>query len=214
MHTWRPLIGLLVGCSAWQGSRDRWFIPTRLAANLSASLSESQEWQPAEGFIVVETNYRVYAYTASKLQRQILRLFVRVEYQLPNLVVGALTRESCNAALRSGITASQMIDYLRMHAHPQVAQRKPVVPETVTDQIRLWEKERNRVGLAPAFLYDDFPAQDVFDTVVQHARDLGVLLWHDPDAKRLVVHQHAHDEMRNFIRRQQGGSKQKSKPTR
>nr|CAB3491354.1 unnamed protein product [Digitaria exilis] len=42
----------------------------------------------------------------------------RVEYQLPNLVVGAITKESIYGAFENGITA---------------------------EQIRLWETDRNRV---------------------------------------------------------------------
>lgn len=32
----------------------------------------------------------------------------------------------------------QIVTYLRQHAHPHVARKVPVVPETVSDQIRLW----------------------------------------------------------------------------
>ncbi|CAI5990958.1 unnamed protein product, partial [Closterium sp. NIES-64] len=58
-----------------KGRHDQWFIPTHLAAALSSSLSESAT-SDSEGFIVVETNFRVYAYTQSKLQAEILSLFM------------------------------------------------------------------------------------------------------------------------------------------
>lgn len=45
-------------------------------------------------FIVVESNFKVYAYTDSLLYRAILKLFMREDYRLPNLIVGMLTRES------------------------------------------------------------------------------------------------------------------------
>lgn len=194
-----------------KGTRDRWFIPTRLAASLSASLSESSSWQPTEGFIIVETNFRLYAYTASRLQTEILRLFERVEYKLPNLVVGIITRESCNNAFSSGISANQVVSYLEKHAHPHVAQRKPVVPETVTDQIRLWEHDRNRVRLSPSIFYSDFPSQEDFDAVVTHARDINGLLWHSKNNKNLVVKADIHDQMRTFMRRLGSGGGQKKR---
>lgn len=56
-------------------------------------------------FIIVESNFKVYAYTDSRLYQAILRLFMREDYRFPNLVVGMLTRESCNEAFRKKISA-------------------------------------------------------------------------------------------------------------
>lgn len=72
---------------------------------------------------------QVYAYTASPFQTGILRMFARSECILPNLFVGVLTRESVTGALACGLSADQIVAYLRQHAHPHVAARSPVVPE-------------------------------------------------------------------------------------
>ncbi|XP_058083798.1 general transcription and DNA repair factor IIH subunit TFB2 isoform X5 [Magnolia sinica] len=88
-----------------QGRKEGWFIPTKLATNLSVSLSDTSSRK--QGFVVVETNFRLYAYSSSKLHCEILRLFARVEYQLPNLIVGAITKESLYNAFENGITAEQ-----------------------------------------------------------------------------------------------------------
>lgn len=71
---------------------------------------------------------RVYAYTTSAVQVAILRVFVRCDALLPNLFVGTITRDSATAALALGITANQMADFLRQHAHPRVAAKHPIVP--------------------------------------------------------------------------------------
>ena len=73
--------------------------------------------------------WQVYAYTTSDLQTAVLKMFTRAECRLPNLYVGLLTRESVSGALTSGITADQVVQYLRQHAHPQVQGRSPMVPE-------------------------------------------------------------------------------------
>ncbi|KAL2619942.1 hypothetical protein R1flu_000147 [Riccia fluitans] len=184
------------------GTKDRWFIPTKLATNLSASISEGSTAPSGEGCVIIETNFRVYAYTTSKLQAEILRLFVRLEYQLPNLVVGSLTKESVSTAFSSGITSDQMITFLTKHAHPHAASKTPVVPETVTDQIRLWENDRNRVETTPSYMYKDFPTEETYEAVVNYARDIGALLWDDPAGQRLIGRAERHEDMRNFIRRQ------------
>ena len=74
-----------------------------------------------EGYIIVETNYRIYAYTDSKLQISLLALFTELLYRFPNVTVGVITRDSIRQALRGGITAKQIISYLEQHAHPKVS---------------------------------------------------------------------------------------------
>ncbi|OAY83767.1 General transcription factor IIH subunit 4 [Ananas comosus] len=119
-----------------QGRKESWFIPTKLATNLSVSLTDSSSRK--EGFVVVETNFRMYAYSTSRLHSEILRLFSRIEYQLPNLIVGAITKESLYNAFENGITAEQIVSFLQQNAHPRVAEKIPTVPENVTDQYQFF----------------------------------------------------------------------------
>jgi len=48
--------------------------------------------------------------------------------------------------------------------------QKPVIPATVTDQIRLWELERDRFRFADGVLYSQFLCQKDFDLLRDHAR--------------------------------------------
>jgi transcription initiation factor TFIIH subunit 4 len=57
--------------------------------------------------------------------------------RLPNLAVGVLTRDSVRQALRSGITAKQIVDFLRQHAHPEMMKELPALPLTVVDQVQI-----------------------------------------------------------------------------
>jgi len=182
-----------------QGRKESWFIPTKLATNLSISLSDLSSRK--QGFVVVETNFRVYAYSSSKLHCEILRLFSRVEYQLPNLIVAAITKESLYNAFENGIMAEQIISFLQQNAHARVAERIPSVPENVTDQIRLWESDMNRVEMTPAHLFDEFPSRDVFEAACDFAREYGGVLWEDSKKMRLVVKAEILGQMREFLRR-------------
>ncbi|OVA13234.1 Transcription factor TFIIH subunit p52/Tfb2 [Macleaya cordata] len=185
-----------------QGRKESWFIPTKLATNLSVSLSDSSSRK--QGFVVVETNFRLYAYSTSKLHCEILRLFARIEYQLPNLIVGAITKESLYSAFDNGITSEQasIISFLQQNAHPRVADRAaPAVPENVTDQIRLWETDLNRVEITPSHFYDDFPSKDVFEAACDYARENGGLLWEDSKRMRLVVKADIHGLMREYLQK-------------
>lgn len=181
-----------------QGRKESWFIPTKLATNLSLSLTDSSARK--EGFVVVETNFRMYAYSTSRLHCEILRLFSRIEYQLPNLIVCAMTKESLYHAFENGITSDQIVSFLQQNAHPRVAERVPSVPENVTDQIRLWEGDLNRVEMTPSHLYDEFPSRDVYEAACEFARMYGGLLWEDAKTMRMVVKAEIHDQMRGHLR--------------
>ncbi|KAJ2607797.1 RNA polymerase II transcription factor B 52 kDa subunit [Coemansia sp. RSA 1365] len=158
------------------------------------------------GYIILETNCRIYAYTDSPLQIAILGLFVRLVSQFSNLVTGALTRDSVRQALSQGITADQIITFLTANAHPQMQSRVPVLPVTVTDQIRLWEQERNRLHPTHAHFYKDFAQKQDFDRVLRYAQDIGVVLWASIEKRQLVVTRQGHVKIVELVKSQRAAS--------
>lgn len=186
----------------------KYFYPTRLATTLTStgtpnmSMSSDQEEQ---GYLILETNYRVYAYTGNQLRIAILNLFVSLKSRFPNLVVGQLTRERVKSALKKGITADQIIAYLQHHAHPQMYKNDPLLPITVTDQIRLWERERNRVTSTLGNLYTDFTSVHDYEQVKEYAHSLGVLQWHSDEKRMLFVTSEGHELVREYIQRRRVG---------
>ncbi|KAH9954343.1 transcription factor Tfb2 [Russula dissimulans] len=194
----------------WQRkASSRRFSPTRLATTLTSSLpplpTATNLGGADQGFVILETNYRLYAYTDNPLQTAVLNLFVSVKSRFPNLVVGSVTRESVRKALVNGITADQIINYLTTYAHPQMRKNKPLLPVTVQDQIRLWELERNRIKTQEGFLYTAFASQADYEYVLNYARQLNVVLW-DNAAKRCFFGSvEGHANIRGFIERRTGG---------
>lgn len=119
------------------------FYPTRLATTLTSestglktpSMALNQALQDSEGKglvqveessdaqsgqIILETNFKLYAYTNSPLEIAILNLFVSMKTRFANMVMGQITRESIRNALYNGITAEQIIRFLETHAHSQM----------------------------------------------------------------------------------------------
>lgn len=175
------------------------FYPTRLAVTLtsdSGALTTSSDNLSAlcrpgvgqaptnQGFIIIETNYRLYAYTNSLLQIAVLSLFTRLTTRFPNLVSGKLTKESITRAVRTGISSAQIISYLTSHAHPQMQKNTPFLPPTVMDQIRLWEYEGERVETTNGYLMREFSSEAEYRDLLGYAEALGVLVWRN-DAKRM-----------------------------
>jgi transcription initiation factor TFIIH subunit 4 len=150
---------------------SRTFYPTRLATTLTSdsgallgsdiATTAKPDTSKAQnkGFIIVETNYRLYAYTNSLIQIAILSLFTKLQHRFPNLVSGKLTKESVHRAVQSGITSAQIISYLTTYAHPQMQKNNPPLPPTVMDQIRLWEYEGERVEVTNGYLMREFGSE-------------------------------------------------------
>ncbi|GLV43554.1 marionette [Carabus blaptoides fortunei] len=184
------------------------FYPTRLALNIASTNqtggpAQVTEGDAPKGYIVVETNYRVYAYTDSNLQVALLGLFTELLYRFPNLVVGILTRDSIRQALRGGITANQIIGYLIQHAHSKMLDGEAAqpLPPTVVDQIRLWENERNRFTFTDGVLYSQFLSQADFSALCEHAQSIGSLIWSNEKSRTMVVTKAGHDDVKKFWKR-------------
>lgn len=101
---------LKLTCSPLQSTSPT-FYPTRLATTLTSSappLVSSRHMNEEKGFIVLETNYKLYAYTSNPLQIAVLGLFAHLKTRFANFVTGHITRESIRRGLANGITANQV----------------------------------------------------------------------------------------------------------
>ncbi|TDZ60857.1 General transcription and DNA repair factor IIH subunit TFB2 [Colletotrichum trifolii] len=189
------------------------YFPTRLATTLtssssalrsagagfSAALAAATGPRPPNGLtpgsgedakggsIIVETNYRVYAYGQTALQIAVLSLFCKLKLRFADMVSGRLTRNSIRNAVERGITADQIISYLAAHAHDQMHRQaairsRPVLPPTVVDQIRLWQLETERMTTTSGFLFRDFDNPKEYEDIAGYASEIGVLVWRNDKA--------------------------------
>lgn len=156
-----------------------------------------------KGSVVVETNYRIYAYTQSTLQIAVLALFCKLNMRFPDMVAGRLTRDSIRQAINFGITADQIISYLAAHAHEQMHRtasltNKPVLPPTVVDQIRLWQLENERMKTTPGFLFKEFEDQKEYLAIAGFAEEVGVLVWRND--KEGMFFASKHEQIRDYLK--------------
>ncbi|CAD2214163.1 transcription initiation factor TFIIH subunit 4 [Angomonas deanei] len=114
--------------------------------------------------IITETNFRLYVYTDHNMELlNVVSQFGKKEEEVGNvLVCYRVTRESFSRALRKGITASQIIKFLTLKAHPSMIKkygdvghkaspeaifREGTIPQSVCDQFFAWEREFNRIRI-------------------------------------------------------------------
>ncbi|KAI1423156.1 transcription factor Tfb2 [Xylaria sp. FL1777] len=209
----------------------RQFFPTRLATTLTSSetttrsisagfaaagnpTSSMAEGRSSGGIgagdsgqdksaIILETNFRVYAYVDSPLQIAVLALFVDLKYRFKGLVSGVLTRASIRRAVDMGITSDQIISYLATHAHEQMhrvgaSNQKPVLPPVVVDQIRLWQLDTERMLATSGFLFKEFDDYKEYNEICNFADDIGVVAWRN-DRKGMFFASKV-DQIKDFMR--------------
>ncbi|KAI1080018.1 transcription factor Tfb2 [Whalleya microplaca] len=175
------------------------FFPTRLATTLTSS--DTALRSVSAGFsavssgeggaagseqdkcsIILETNFRMYAYVHSPLHIAVLSLFSDLKFRFRGLASGHLTRASIRRAIDMGITSDQIIAYLTTHADEQMyrhaaAANKPVLPPVVIDQIRLWQIDTERMRTRDGYLFKDFEEYKEYRAVADFADNVGVCAW-------------------------------------
>ena len=72
--------------------------------------------------------------------------------------------------------------------------------QVVSDQIRLWQAETQRVQHFKAHMYDSFESEELFHKTAEHTKLMGTWLWQDNQNQRLVAQSEGHDQTREFIR--------------
>jgi transcription initiation factor TFIIH subunit 4 len=165
----------------------------------SASSSSTPRQAPSANLsgleLIVETNFQVVAYFTSDLHLAMLSLFVdnRGMVRLPNMALGQITRDSIKYALKMGIKSHQIINFLSIHTHSRLLNRQPLIPENVTDQIKLWESERYRLKVQPSVLFNLHEItsgrhlDELYLLLKSYSQEINVLLWFDDQKKCLVV---------------------------
>lgn len=170
-----------------------------LTSGIDQAIMSHAPQQPLQ--IIVETNLQITAYVSTPLHVALLKIFVEVMVQLPNMVIGRLTRDKSKNAFRMGMKTSRIIDFLTTHAHPYVTQKRhqlmqesnqtastasstrnaSVLPLNVIDQLQLWENELYRMDIVEAMVVDfrEFRLlkYDRFMELISDLQSAKLLLW-------------------------------------
>lgn len=141
------------------------------------TIGDAAESQSSK-FIILETNYKIYAYTSKSYEKSILNLFSKTVYALPNLVKARLDEESMCRAFSKGIMARQILKYLNEFSDG--------VPPSVANQIIIWENKQYRIKDNNAIMYSDFLHLSDYLGVLRFLEERHAVLLKD-EAKRIIV---------------------------
>lgn len=160
--------------------------------------------------VIVETNYNVFAYSIVPLDLEILKLFIHVKNEFPNMIHGYINKETAQTAYLKGITSEQIIHYLQIHSHPIVQSTESnkkdnsinnLVPPNICDQLRLWEKDLNRIKIMEpeSFLYEQFLDQQGFNSTIEEAKRCNALMYSSQLRRICIIRSTHNNHMKKFI---------------
>jgi len=156
-----------------------------------ADLQQAQE-SPESKYLVLETNFKIYAYATKSYERSILELFSKVVCVFPDMIKAYLDEESVLAALKKGITAHQLVKYMKEYSAN--------VPNNVINQIEIWEKKQHRLKLSNGYLYHDFIHFSDYKKVLKYIETKNSLIFKDEQRRLIVAEEWSHKDVKEFIK--------------
>jgi len=176
---------------------------TRGSGGVTGSNNANAAWTGAEeetdAFIIIETSFKVVAFTRSPLRIALLSIFVDLTYMLPNVIVGRLTRQSIVRALENGLDVADVAAWFARHAHPQVLRSAVgavdesgrtsggtavLVPYNVLKQMGLWADERTRLTGVDVLELSKFTTEQDLREWAVFCRKQGILVHESRSASR------------------------------
>ena len=102
-------------------------------------------------YLIIESNFKIYAYTDNNFEKSILEFLCDIEYIFPAFIVGNITRNSIRRCLKKGAISGSILRFLSIHSNSLMDYKTKYgeveynIPENVVQQIVIWEEEKNAV---------------------------------------------------------------------
>ncbi|KAH8741007.1 transcription factor TFIIH [Cryptosporidium ryanae] len=183
--------------------------------------SDGKNYAQIEAGIIVQSNFRIYCYTASPLQAKILRHLCQVKVRGPNVITGVLTRKGLLSAYSMGVSAEQILRFFTSNAHPILLKRllkygTSLIPISVETQLKLWEKDKNRLEITPASVLSEWGISksdiELYNQTLLYAKGRNIVLYSTETVKEsninnselneliIVIREEYEDDIKAFIR--------------
>ena len=130
-------------------NEKKYYYVTPLIKCLSEDIIFNIEGNNNGKFLVIETNFKIYAYTKNSLDIKIFKFLFEVEYIFDGFIQGYISRECLRKLFKMGIQSHEILNYLSNHSSDKcndycnIKGVKYKIPENVAHQIVIWEEEKN-----------------------------------------------------------------------
>lgn len=155
-------------------------------------LFDSPNSDQVNKYLILETNFKIYAFPSQSYEKSILFLFCKTETVFPNMIKATLDEECIMTAFNKGITANQIIKYLQDHSS--------VIPKNVINQILIWEKKQRRIKTHNGYLYHDFLHLSDYQKILKLLESKSSLIFKDEEKRILIGKEDTHEEVKELLK--------------
>ena len=130
-------------------------------------------------FMYLETNYKIYAYTVDRCDREILNLFSECQCELPGLIKSVLDENKVIKALDRGISIEQIVKYINRHCK--------MTNKNVLNQLYIWNDKRNRIQKYSGYLLDGFKNYNEYKNMLNIIKKTDEFIYNNDEEKVIFV---------------------------
>ena len=126
------------------GTKDKkgFFFPTRVVLNFFGK----EQITKSEGWLLIDTNFKITAYTSSPLHVALLKKFTLITYEMPGFTSAYLSPNSFKKALKEGTTLDDILKFLKSNISSKGDGK---IPPDVEHQLLVWKNQRDRIRTTP-----------------------------------------------------------------
>jgi transcription initiation factor TFIIH subunit 4 len=157
------------------------YFPTRVVLNFFGR----SELFASEGWILIDTNFKITAYVKTKLQVELLKRFSLITYEMPGFTSAYISPDSFKRALEEGTSLGDILAFLRANLSG-LGDGK--IPPNVEDQFYIWQRQRDRIVTTPNCVLRTFPTEEQAIQAAELARSMNgfIAMFHD-DLSHTVI---------------------------
>ncbi|OHT07590.1 hypothetical protein TRFO_05247 [Tritrichomonas foetus] len=165
----------------YQGNMKNYFFPTRIVLNFFGKEQLSQ----SEGWLLIDTNFKITAYTSSPLHVALLKKFTLITYEMPGFTSAYLSPNSFKKALKEGTSLSDIIRFLKSNLS---SKGDGIIPPDVEHQLHVWKNQRDRIKTTPNCVMRTFLSRDDADAAHEIAeKNMGFVARFDSNDNYTII---------------------------
>lgn len=102
-----------------------------------SELFQNKRW------LLLDSNFKVTAYTSNPVHIKLLQLFSFVTYSMPGFTSAFISPDSFSRAIQKGTTFNDIVSFLNSNLIQTIGNGE--IPKNVQRQFKVWEQQRNRL---------------------------------------------------------------------
>ncbi|KAH0787348.1 RNA polymerase II transcription factor B subunit 2 [Histomonas meleagridis] len=121
-----------------------YYYPTKIALQFFGK----DQYVSTDGWLLIDTNFKVTAYTTSRLNIALLRKFTIITYEMPGFTSAYISPDSFKNALAEGTSMEDILNFLKGNLI-KIDSSSGSIPSNVEHQLHIWQAQRERIVTTP-----------------------------------------------------------------